>query len=102
MSNMHPMIEFLGELPQFFVAPFSGLAIHMGTGAIVSQHAFVKEPKHSFSIKFPGQAKDHVIMVPATRYAEMQLEEAIVLGYDREKGRRQLHEYLLAFRQWHE
>ena len=29
MSTIHPLIQFLGELPQFFLAPFSGLAIHM-------------------------------------------------------------------------
>ena len=102
MSTTHPLIQFLGELPQFFLAPFSGLAIHMGSGAFVSQHAFVKEPRHSVSLKFPGQAKDHVIIVPAARYAEMQLQEAIRLGYDAETGRRQLDESLAAFQQWHE
>ena len=74
----------------------------MGTGTFVSQHAFVKEPRHSVSLKFPGQAKDHVILVPAARYAEMQLLEAIRLGYDAEKGRRELQESLVAFQQWHE
>ena len=102
MSNTHPIIEFLGELPQFHVAPFSGIATHMGTGAMISQHAFVKEPRHHLSLKFPGQSKDHVIMVLSARYAELQLLEAIALGYDREKGREQLHEYLLALREWHE